>query len=326
MNNILILDVGARNKLVSYFKKELADIGNIIVADCSKLAPALYEADKYYIVPRCVDKNYINEIIKVCIKENISLIIPLLEEDLLVISKHKKEFEKLGIKCLISDYDIVEKCSDKYTMFEYLQSNGFKTQLTYKDIKGFIKDNKDKKIDFPVFVKPNKGYGSNGINIVKNFETLEFIFKNNKDFLIQELMVGREIGVDVYIDIISKEVVSIFAKEKIRMLGGETDKSLSFKDEKLFTLIKEFVEKMNLTGAIDIDVFEIDSEYYISEVNPRFGGGYLHAYACGVNFPKYIIKNVRNKINTPCIGEYEDNICMMKYKDIKIIDLKEKEN
>ncbi|BDR75920.1 ATP-grasp domain-containing protein [Clostridium tetani] len=325
MNNILILDVGARNKLVGYFKKELAEIGNVIVADCSKLAPALYEADKYYIVPRCVNENYINEVIKICTKENISLIIPLLEEDLLVISKHKKEFENLGVKCLISDFDVIEKCSDKYNMFEYLQRNRFKTQLTYKNIKEFVKDNKDKKIDFPVFVKPNKGCGSNGINIIKDFETLEFIFKNNKSFLIQELMIGREIGIDVYIDIISKEVISIFAKEKLRMIGGETDKSLSLKDEKLFNLIKEFVEKMNLIGAIDIDVFEVDGEYYISEVNPRFGGGYLHAYACGVNFPRYIIKNVMNKVNTPCIGEYKENICMMKYKDVKIIDLEEKE-
>ncbi|EJP6470958.1 ATP-grasp domain-containing protein [Clostridium sporogenes] len=324
MSNILILDIGARNKLVRYFKKELLGRGNVVVADCSRLAPALYDADKYYIVPRCMEKNYVDEIKKICIEEKISLIIPLLEDDLLVISKNKNEFEKLGIKCLISDYDIIEKCFDKYIMFEYFQNNGFKTQLTYKDIKNFMKDNKNKKIQFPVFIKPNKGCGSNSTDVVENLEMLEVIFKRNDDFLIQELMSGREIGVDVYVDIISKEVVAIFAKEKIRMLGGETDKSLSFKDEKLFTIIKQFVEKMNLIGVIDIDVFEVDDEYYISEVNPRFGGGYLHAYACGVNFPKYIIENMMNKINNPCVGKYEDDICMMKYKDVKIIDLKER--
>ncbi|SFD34150.1 ATP-grasp domain-containing protein [Clostridium uliginosum] len=326
MNNILILDVGTRNKLVNYFKKELASVGNIIVADCSKLAPALYDADKYYIVPRYIDKNYINKVKEICIKEKISLIIPLLEDDLLVISKHKKEFNNLGIKCLISDYDAIRMCFDKYAMFEYLNKNGFKTQLTYNTLEDFKEGNKNKKISFPVFIKPNRGCGSNGIRIINDIETLEFIFKKSEGMLIQELMVGREIGVDVYIDLISKKTVSIFSKEKIRMLGGETDKSVSFRDKKLFDLIKEFVEKTNLIGAIDIDIFEINDEYYISEVNPRFGGAYLHAHACGINFPEYIVQNMMNKTNKSCIGEYEEDVCMMKYKDAKIIDLKAREN
>ncbi|WP_032121984.1 ATP-grasp domain-containing protein [Clostridium amazonitimonense] len=326
MKNILILDIGTRNKLVTYFKKELEGIGKVVVADCNKLAPALYDADKYYIVPSCVEKNYIPKIKEICIEEEISLIIPLLEEDLLVIAKNKKEFEEMGVKCLISDYDTVEMCFDKYSMFEYLHNNGLKTQLTYRDIRSFINDKENKKIKFPVFIKPNRGCGSNGINIVKDLETLEFVFKKGNDFLIQELMIGREIGVDVYVDLISKKVISIFAKEKIRMVGGETDKSISFKDEKLFSLIKEFVEKVGLVGTLDIDVFEVKGNYYISEVNPRFGGGYLHAYACGVNFPKYIVKNMMDKTNDSCIGEYEDDICMMKYKDIKIIDLKVEDN
>ncbi|WP_294847865.1 hypothetical protein [uncultured Eubacterium sp.] len=40
----------------------------------------------------------------------------------------------------------------------------------------------------------------------------------------------------------SGEVVSIFTKKKLKMRAGETDKAVSFKDEKLFELIKEFVD------------------------------------------------------------------------------------
>ncbi|KGM96559.1 ATP-grasp domain-containing protein [Clostridium botulinum] len=326
MSNILILDVGARNKLVNYFKNELIGIGKIVAADCSTLAPGLYDADNYYIVPRCTDKNYIQAIEKICIVEKISLIIPLLEEDLIVISKYKHYFEDLGIKCLISDNKVINMCFDKYMMFEYFKKNGIKTQITYKKIEKFKIDNKNNEIKFPVFVKPNLGCGSQGTSVIYNLNDLEYIFKNNNNLIIQELMVGREIGVDVYVDYISKKVVSIFTKEKIRMIAGETDKSLSFKDEKLFNLIEQIVEKMNLIGAIDIDVFEVCGKYYISEINPRFGGGYLHAYACGVNFPKFIVKNMLNDINKPCIGKYESDICMMKYKDVKIIKLKDRES
>ena len=74
----------------------------------------------------------------------------------------------------------------------------------------------------------------------------------------------------------SGEVASIFTKKKLKMRTGETDKAVSFKDEKLFELIKEFVDRAGYRGQIDIDIFDINGEYYISEVNPRFGGGYPH--------------------------------------------------
>lgn len=52
--------------------------------------------------------------------------------------------------------------------------------------------------------------------------------------MIQEFLDGQEIGADVYIDMLSGEVVSIFTKRKIVMRAGETDKAVSFKDESYF--------------------------------------------------------------------------------------------
>ena len=45
--NILILSSGTRNKIVQYFKKNLA--GKVICTDMSELAPSIYEADAIYI-------------------------------------------------------------------------------------------------------------------------------------------------------------------------------------------------------------------------------------------------------------------------------------
>ena len=89
--------------------------------------------------------------------------------------------------------------------------------------------------------------------------------------MIQELMTGQEIGADVYIDPLTHEVISIFTKKKILMRAGETDKSVSFKNEKLFEFIQNFVSKSGYLWNIDIDIFEKDGEFYVSEVNPRFG-------------------------------------------------------
>ena len=81
-----------------------------------------------------------------------------------------------------------------------------------------------------------------------------------------------------------------------------------------YTLAQELVK----TNAFDIDIFDIDGEYYISEVNPRFGGGYPHAYECGCNHMKLIKNNLIGVANEKNIGAYEEGIYMMKYNEVMI--------
>ena len=67
--NILILSAGTRNKVVQYFVKTLNGKGTVVATDMSNLAPAIYEADKYYIVPRMTDPGYLDVILDICKKE-----------------------------------------------------------------------------------------------------------------------------------------------------------------------------------------------------------------------------------------------------------------
>ena len=317
--NILITSAGTRNKVVQYFKKEFDGIGKVIATDMSDLAPAIYEADKFYLVPRIDDPTYIDKLLEICKKEDINCLFALIDPELSLIAKNKDKFLEIGVIPLISNYEAVELAFDKYEMYKYLNSNGFKAAKTYIDKNEFYKDLDEEKINFPVFVKPYRGSASININKVNSKQEIDTLFEVNDDLIIQEFMDGQEIGADVYIDPISKKVVSIFTKEKIKMRAGETDKARSFKDEKLFVLITELVEKIGYEYMIDMDVFRINGEYYISEINPRFGGGYPHAYESGVNFPKLIINSVNNIENKIEIGNYDENIYMMKYNEIKII-------
>jgi carbamoyl-phosphate synthase large subunit len=118
---------------------------------------------------------------------------------------------------------------------------------------------------------------------------------------------------------ISREVVSIFTKKKIVMRAGETDKAVSFKDKKLFDLIEKFAIESGFSGQIDIDIFEIGGEYYISEVNPRFGGGYPHAYESGVDHMSLIRNNLAGIANKKRIGQYDEGIVMMKYNELRVL-------
>ena len=317
--NVLILSAGTRNKIVQYFKKEVSGNGIVVATDCSELAPAIYEADKYYITERIDEAGYLESIIDICKKDNIDTLFTLIDPEISLIAKNIKRFKEIGVQPIVSDYEKVEMCFDKYKMYNFLKENNFKTARSYIDKEEFYKELENNEISFPIFVKPIKGSASLKISKVISKEELEVIWKQSNNLMIQEFMNGQEYGVDVYVDMISKEPVTIFIKKKIKMRAGETDKSASVRDEKLFTLIIDFVKKAGFKGIVDIDIFEIDGEYYISEVNPRFGGGYPHAYECGVNVPRLIYNNINGIENKSQIGKYEENIYMMKYNEIKII-------
>lgn len=316
--NILILSVGTRNKIVQYFKNTIGSSGKIIATDMSKLAPAIYEADKFYQVPCITANGYINVILDICKKENITGILTLIDPELSLLAKHKNDFESLGITIIGSSYELCERALDKMKMYEWLKSKGYNCARSYVDKEKFYEDIEGGKITYPVFVKPVRGSASIAISKVYDKKTIELLFTHNDNLMIQEFLNGQEIGADVYIDMISKEVVSIFTKKKIVMRAGETDKAVSFKNDKLFDLIEKFAKESGWLGQIDIDIFDVDGKFYISEVNPRFGGGYPHAYESGCDHMTMICNNLSGKENKKQIGVYEEGIYMMKYNEVKI--------
>lgn len=321
--NILILSAGTRNKIVQYFKKALTDetgkrLGNVIATDMSELAPAVYEADRFYKVPRISEPGYIEKIFDICKTEAITAVLSLIDPELSLLAEHEEEFKALGVTVVGSSYELCEMSLDKMLMYEWLTRHGYKTARSYADKEKFYEDLEAGKIAFPVFVKPVRGSASIAISKVFDRETVELLFNHADNLMIQEYLDGQEIGADVYIDMISGEVVSIFTKKKIVMRAGETDKAVSFKDEKLFALIEKFVKEAGYRGQIDIDIFDIGGEYYISEVNPRFGGGYPHAYECGCDHMKLIIENLNGSENHRNIGVYDEGVYMIKYNEVMI--------
>lgn len=319
--NILILSAGTRDKVVQYFKKEAGENGKIVATDCSNLAPAVYDADKFYLVPRITAPGYLDTILDICKKEEIDGVLSLIDPELSMLAKEKDKFLAVGTTPIISPYDLVETCFDKYKMYQMLQEMEIPTGKCYVEKEAFFEAVDKGDISYPVFVKPVKGSASININKVNSKAEVDLLFTLYDDLMVQEYMDGQEYGADVYIDMITGKCTSIFIKKKIKMRAGETDKSVSVKDEKLFIMLQDFVERCGFRGMIDIDIFDVNGTYYISEVNPRFGGGYPHAYACGVNMPKQVFTNLAGKANENTIGEYKENICMMKYNEISIKDM-----
>ena len=316
--NILILSAGTRNLLVSYFMK--SGFEKVVAVDASPLAPALYLASSHYLVPLMKDPGYLGKLLEICESEKIDAVLPLQEDELNLLSENASMFEERGIKTIVSASESVHTCRDKYEFWDKLSSAGIPVLKTYYDMDSFKKALVEGSISFPVFIKPRSGCGSADSFVAKNLEFIEAVESNyGEEFIIQQLNTGKEYGADIYVDLVSGEITDIFVKEKLRMRAGETEKSVSVKNNKIYEVIKKTVSLFDFKGPIDMDLFEMDGEFYVSEINPRFGGGYPHAYLCGVDFPGNILNNVSGKSNEVKIGSYKEGVTALKMQDIMTI-------
>lgn len=318
--NILITSAGRRVKIIQYFKHAFQNNGKVIAADCDYKAPALYFADSFEFIPRIDDENYLEEVIKVCQKHNIQAVISLLDPELDILIKHHEKFIENDIQLILSPADMIEMSFDKQKTYDELTKLNVPAVPTFDKKLDFLKFIEKKEYSYPAIIKPAKGSASLGLYKIHNEEELNQVFQENEGLIIQPFYLDKEFGVDVYVDLISGELIDIFIKEKLLMRSGETDKSVSVHNDMIENLVIDFIKKTNYRGPIDIDCFEYEEKYYISEINPRFGGGYPHAYELGCDYMNYILKNLNGNENTQYkTYNYKPGLIMMKYDDIKII-------
>ena len=308
--NILFCSAGRRVELLKDFRKSMDEDDRIIAADLSNLAPALYVADKHYLVSRIDDPNYLDAILDICRKEKINAVTTLIDPEIELLAKNRARFEEIGVEVLAPYAETAELCFDKFKMYQYLTAHGVPTPDTWGDYSAAMAAIESGSLAFPVFVKPRTGSGSVGARKVQDAETLKTLCEADPTLIIQRLMDG-DLDADVYIDTISHKAVSAFSKRKLETKIGGASKTISFKDEKLFAFIREITELLKFNGPVDMDFFYQDGTYYLSEVNPRFGGAYLHAYGAGVDFVKLIKNNLSGNENAPVFGNYEDDVVMM---------------
>lgn len=308
--NVLILSCGTRNKLVEYFK---SCFDKVVVTDCSDFAPAIYAADNYYIVPRMTDPDYLDVIMDICTKERINAVIPLQEDELMYMAQRKQIFADNEIWLVESSYETIALCRDKYLFSQAMAREGVSVIPTY------LPEEAENVLDKfgKVMVKERYGAGSVGNMIIESKQLLKaYLDAAHSELIVQPFLHGKEYGVDAYVDRESKKVTSVFIKKKVRMRAGETEKSISIINESIWELVQRATDSIDFIGPLDMDILEQDRKFFVLEINPRFGGGYPHAYECGVNFPEYILRNASGNENKNMIFTYPAGVKCMKYSEI----------
>ena len=312
-NNILITSAGKRVVLTKYFKETLAMYfakAKVFTTDMNpQMAPAGYVSDGCFKVPRVTSEDYIEILLTLCIENNIGLIVPTIDTELLILSANKEIFAEQGIVLSISDYDFIQVCRDKR-----------KTNVLFEKLNIRIPLPVDKHNPiFPLFAKPYDGSLSKDLYVVKSKEELTSDIMNHPKLIFMEYIDKdeyKEFTVDMYFGKDNK-VKSIVPRERIEIRAGEISKGLAIKNYLLDYLKDRMDYILRVVGCVCVQLFyrKSDNDVVAIEINPRFGAGYPLSYAAGANYPKFLIQEYLLGESIEYSDNWKDNTLMHRYDD-----------
>jgi carbamoyl-phosphate synthase large subunit len=315
--NVLILSAGRRVELIKSFQnaaRKLKIKSNIVAADCSEMAPALYFADKIYKLPCINDPDYITSIINACINENISLIVPTIDTDLILLAKNKKKIEeKANTKVLISDARVIEICRDKIKTQKFLEKNNFGIPKMYTDDE--IESND---VVYPLFIKPKSGSSSINAFKVQNKNEL-MVYKSIIDEpIVQEYIEGEEYTVDVFLDFESN-IITIVPRLRIATRSGEISKGKIIKDREIIDDVSRLMKVLNPIGHITVQLMKTKNGIKYIEINPRFGGGAPMSIQSGADSCENLYRLLMGQ-KLSYNENYRDNIIFLRFDNSICLD------
>lgn len=309
--NILITSAGQRVSLVESFKKELISFfkdSKVFTTDLNpQLSPACHVSDRSFDVPRVTDDEYISCLLKICLENNVKLVIPTIDTELKTLSLNIKRFKEHNIEIIVSDYSLIEICRDKREVNKLFFNHNIEIPEHF-DVNNLV---------FPVFVKPCDGSRSEGIFLASTSEDIKDEHRNNKKLMFMEYISNEnydEFTVDCYYDRHS-DLKCVVPRKRIAVRAGEVSKGVTNNNFIVSEFQKNLSKLEGAKGCLTIQVFlhkKLDKMKGI-EINPRFGGGYPLTYLSGANYTRWLIEEYMLNKNIENFNDWKNNLLMLRY-------------
>ena len=253
VSKVLITSVGsmvAQNILetLKYRRENLFLIGTDANAD----AP-LYDCDKVYLVPetKLPPSEFSKSISDIIKTEDPDIIIPGRDIDVIVLAELRSQFPGMEKRFVCGGSEVARLVEDKWLSFEFTQKEGlpFADSLIFDDaenneaINNFID-----KHDFPLILKPRKGFASRSITVITNKDQLLNHSKGD-EMILQEYLGDPKMVMDAYSDFQENGLPLFYSLEEIKYsLQLFIDHKGALKDS-LVTLHKM---KSGVSGTVDL--------------------------------------------------------------------------
>ena len=300
MTAVLFTCAGQRVDIVTAFARAGA---TTVAADINPLAPALYHANAYVLVPRVGDDAYVPALRDVVAAHAVKLIVPLTDLD-----QHVLASTDLGVRVLLSDLDVVEAMSDKFRAHEFFLARGIASPDSW------LPDALPDDLALPVLVKARFGFGSRHIYRATTRDELAFFLAHTPvDSLVQAECAGEEFSIDVFCDFDGR-CLNAIPRTMIESKGGESIKGMTLKDWDLIEHGRAVAEALPLKGPGTIQCFrEADGTHRVTDVNARFGGAFPLPHAAGSGYPELALALARGEHPEPRLGEFREGILMTRF-------------
>jgi carbamoyl-phosphate synthase large subunit len=299
---VLFTCAGQRVDIVTAFSRAGA---TTVAVDAGELAPALYHADRYALVPRVDDPGYIDALRGLVEVHDVRLIVPLADLDHLVLSESRN---RLGALVLLPPPETIALCEDKYGAHGFFVEQGIPTPPTW------LPGELPAEIPFPVLVKARRGYGSRGIYRANDRAELDFFLGHTTaDSMVQALCQGEEFSIDVFCDL-EALCLNAIPRTMIESKGGESIKGMTIQDAELIEHGRQVAETLGIVGPATIQCFrEGDGSLPVTDVNPRFGGAFPLPTAAGSRYPELALALANGEQPEPRLGEFRAGLVMTRF-------------
>lgn len=316
MKNILI--TGAGGSATPVLIKQLKESGyNVTAVDANKNASGLLFSDKSYVIPKGSSNKFLPAIEKICEKNKIDAIIPLVDEELVKCCS----LEEKGIKTILPNKKFTEICLDKYFLMKELDKFGIQTPKT------LLASDDYNELNYPLIIKPRIGRGSRGLGIITNDKDLDEYFNTSTysldDLIVQEYIEGTEftISVVVWRD---GELQTVVPKEII-LKQGITKLAVTRKNKEIEDACRRTQEKLKANGPFNVQLIfnEKERKTYIFEINPRFSTSISLTATAGVNEMLILLEQALQNSPKRDINEWKENIVLIRQNLDEFMDEKE---
>ena len=271
--NILVFPCGSEIALEIYRSVNYSTHFNLIGASSvSDHGKFVY---KNYIdgVPFITDNHFLEKIKRIVVEREIDAIYPAMDSVIEILKSHE---DYLGCKVVSSCYETTKICLSKSKTYKTL-SGIVKTPIVYKSAEEIQY--------YPVFVKPDIGYGSRGTKKILNEELLGTHLSEFPTSIISEYIPGDEYTVDCFTDY-NGNLIVVKPRKRCRIMNGISVNTKPVHDNGEFL---NFASKINSTikfnGAWFFQVKRnTDGILTLLEIASRFGGSSSLFRAKGINF------------------------------------------
>jgi carbamoyl-phosphate synthase large subunit len=314
--NILFSSAGRRVALINCFKnaaRELAIDINIVAVDMDpSWSPGCQIADFAYTVDACVSSNFIPQVLDICKKHRINLIIPTIDTELIVYAEHREIFTRYGIEVHLGATQFVTTARDKEATARILKARGVPVPNTWSLLET---RKKDLQLPFPLLLKPRGGSSSEDISIVSSFKELREKAGDREDLLIQEICRGQEYTINCFYDRKGSCVACVPHFRKF-IRDGEVCFAQTERVPEFTAIAQQLSEIFsNIWGCICFQGFrQNDGSVRLFEINARFGGGYPICNRAGGTFAKWILQDLSG-LQPDYHDNWQEGVRMLRYDD-----------